>query len=286
MPACPAAAHLAAARLAAVNHVLHRQIRRGPGAATLQGEGWNGKGQRAPVEGGAQLAHVGPAPLRRHAESAGHTCASHSAKAPNSTCEQACTKRTLMFMRSASEEVAPWAQQEPQYWGMCCSWGTSGWERAGSRSVQGKPQKLLVQPALPATLAQSCHAACPSTIHQPHLVARGGQEVGAVDAAPVPVLGQLLGVEVGVRQRRLDQRLVVGWPANFGGKHTGLRIAPPLRARLCRLLRGQVGGLGGAAGWVACGAERLLGYHRQPLLELAENAGGGGGGSGGGAASA
>lgn len=82
----------------------------------------------------------------------------------------------------------------------------------------------------------------------PHLVSGGAQEVGAVDVAPVPVLGQLLGAEVGVRQRRLDERLVVGRPLYIGGKHAGLSVSPPLRARVSRVLGGQDGGLGRAAG--------------------------------------
>ena len=160
-------------------------------------------------------------------------------------------ERTLMFMRSASEEVAPWAQQEPQYWGMCCSRGTSGCERQSGRGKHW-PNGCWAPAQLP------CHGRQFTNPSWPHLVARGGQEVGAVDAAPVPVLGQLLGVEVGVRQRRLDQRLVVGWPANFGGKYAGLSIAPQLRARLRRLLRGQVGSLGGAAGGRGVVRRRLI----------------------------
>ena len=46
VPNLPAiAAHLAAACLAAVNHVLHRQVGGGPGAAALQGQEWHEQGQ-------------------------------------------------------------------------------------------------------------------------------------------------------------------------------------------------------------------------------------------------
>ena len=187
------------------------------------------------------------------------TCAAAAGAAP-----------TLMLMRSAREEVAPWAQQEPQYWGMCCS----GAPRVVDSS--GEQMRRVCWHGAP-TVCLPSHGQAPHPPASPlptHLVARGAQKVGAVNVAPVPLLGQLLGAEVGVRQRRLNEGLVVGRPLHLRGKHAGLGIAPPLRAWLCRLLRGQEGSLGGAAGGEGKRGESVP-RRRQCAV------GGGGSGSGG-----
>lgn len=116
----------------------------------------------------------------------------------------------LMFMRSASEEVAACAQQEPLQSGKArAGAGHSSVNGGGSeRPVCGFPAAKISATAPVHRQPAYQHFICPSPVLRYVLVARGAEEVAAasrvccaielLDIPPIKVQGQLLFINVGV----------------------------------------------------------------------------------------